>query len=71
MSYADLERIKSILINEDCTCLCSNCHIMEQSYFFIEQKKQIFFKYKEKYRKCLMREEGFEPPTTWPPAKST
>ncbi len=50
MSYADLERIKSILINEDCTCLCSNCHIIEQSYIFIEQKKQIFFKYKEKYR---------------------
>jgi hypothetical protein len=49
MSDADLERIKSILISEDCTSLCCNCHIMEQSTFFIEYKKQIFFKYKEKY----------------------
>ena len=49
MSNANLERIKSILINEDCICLCSNCHIMVQSTFFNENKEEIFIRYKNKY----------------------
>ncbi len=32
----------NILITDNCICLCSNCHIFDQSTFFNENKEEIF-----------------------------
>ncbi|TFG11594.1 MAG: hypothetical protein EU531_11395 [Promethearchaeota archaeon] len=46
---SDMEKLKNILIKDNCICLCSNCHILEQSTFFIENRKEIYRRYKQKF----------------------
>ncbi|MFX1568389.1 MAG: hypothetical protein ACFFCV_08475 [Promethearchaeota archaeon] len=46
---SDIDKLKKILLEDNCICLCSNCHILEQSTFFIENKKEIFRRYKQKF----------------------
>jgi len=48
-TISDMDKLRDIIINENCTCLCRNCHIMIQSTFFQENKHKIFSKYCEKY----------------------
>jgi len=40
-----IDGIKQIISQEKATCLCSNCHIMVQSTFYKENKKNIFKKH--------------------------
>ncbi|MDX1798091.1 MAG: hypothetical protein R3255_05535 [Candidatus Lokiarchaeia archaeon] len=37
-----IDGIKQIISQENAICLCSNCHIMAQSTFYNENKKNIF-----------------------------
>ena len=46
---SDINRIKEIIKKEECVCLCRNCHILVQSTFFNENKKEIFKRYKQKF----------------------
>jgi hypothetical protein len=48
-TVSDINRLRNIIIKEDCECLCRNCHIMIQSTFFNENKEEIFKRYKSKY----------------------
>ncbi len=49
ITVSDMDKLRNIIINENCICLCRNCHIMVQSTFFQENKSKIFSKYCEKY----------------------
>lgn len=40
----DIKKIKRILIEENCTCLCSNCHSIESAIIFMKNKKKILQK---------------------------
>jgi len=48
-TVSDMIKLRNIILNENCTCLCRNCHIMIQSTFFQENKSEIFSKYCEKH----------------------
>ena len=48
-TVSDMDILRNIIFNEDCQCLCRNCHIMIQSTYFQENKSDIFSKYCEKY----------------------
>ena len=39
--YTDIKKIKMILLDENCTCLCSNCHSIEGAVIFKKYKKKI------------------------------
>lgn len=46
---SDIEKLKKILLEDNCICLCSNCHILEQSTFFNENKEEIFKEYVKRF----------------------
>ncbi len=41
----DIKRIKKLLIEEDCTCLCSNCHATENAEIFKKYRHKIIQQY--------------------------
>ena len=47
---SNIDRLKDIVIHDNCNCLCSNCHILEQSTFFEEHKVEIFRKYEKTFK---------------------
>jgi len=49
---SDIEKLKKILINDNCICLCSNCQIIEQSTFFNKNKEGIFREYVKIFDSC-------------------
>jgi len=38
----DIKKIKKLLLKEDCTCLCSNCHAIENAEIFKKYRYKIF-----------------------------
>ncbi|MFX1374513.1 MAG: hypothetical protein ACFFA0_01760 [Promethearchaeota archaeon] len=44
---SDIKIIEKILVEDNCICLCSNCHILDQSIFFNENKEEIVRKHRK------------------------
>jgi hypothetical protein len=49
---SDIGKLKNILIIDNCICLCSNCHILDQSTFFDENKEEIFREHAKIFKKA-------------------
>ncbi len=45
----NINKIKDIVVKDNCICLCSNCHVLEQATFFNEHKDEIFKRYAEEF----------------------